>query len=154
MNERPRVGLGVLVVKDNKVLLGKRKNAHGSGSWAPAGGHLEFGESFEHCAQREVLEETGLLIDSSFVCAVTNDIFQQEQKHYISIFMLAVIKQGTPVLKEPEKCDEWQWFSWQQLPTPLFVPLHNLVRSGFDLEVALEQRTFFSYTRSKKLQEI
>ncbi len=44
-NKRPKVGLGVLIFKDGKVLLGKRKGAHGEGTWCPPGGHLEFGET-------------------------------------------------------------------------------------------------------------
>ena len=56
--KRPKVGVGVFVFKDGKTLLGKRKNAHGDGTWNPPGGHLEFNESIEQCAQREVLENT------------------------------------------------------------------------------------------------
>lgn len=62
MNERPKVGIGVIVRKEGKVLLGKRKNSHGAGSWAFPGGHLEYGESWEECARREVKEETGIAI--------------------------------------------------------------------------------------------
>ena len=62
MGNRPLIGIAVIVVKDNRVLLGKRKNAHGAGSWAFPGGHLEFNEFIEACAVREVFEETGLKI--------------------------------------------------------------------------------------------
>ena len=58
--ERPKVGIGVLIVKDGKILLGERIGAHGSGLFALPGGHLEFGETFEETARREVEEETGL----------------------------------------------------------------------------------------------
>ena len=44
--KHPRVGIGVIALNNQgKILLGKRKNAHGDGDWAPPGGHLEFGES-------------------------------------------------------------------------------------------------------------
>ena len=59
---RPKVGVGVIVIKDGKILLGKRKGPHGGGFWAFPGGHLEFNESLEDCARREVLEETGISI--------------------------------------------------------------------------------------------
>ena len=60
MGERPKVGFGVFVMKEGKFLIGKRKNAHGEGSWSLPGGHLEFKESWEECAVREVLEEVGV----------------------------------------------------------------------------------------------
>ena len=41
----PRVGVGVIVQRDGRILLGKRLGAHGEGTWALPGGHLEFGES-------------------------------------------------------------------------------------------------------------
>ena len=84
MNNKPSVGLGVLIFNHkNEILLGKRINSHGDSTWGPPGGHLEFGESFEDCAIREVLEETGLKIHSPKFLAITNDIFHNEQKNYL-----------------------------------------------------------------------
>ncbi len=52
--QRIRIGVGVMIFKDGKVLAGRRKGAHGEGTWAWPGGHLEYMESFEGCARREV----------------------------------------------------------------------------------------------------
>src|SRR5215469_4737907 len=49
-DSHPKVGVGVMILKDGKVLIGKRKGAHGAGEWAWPGGHLEYMESFEDCA--------------------------------------------------------------------------------------------------------
>lgn len=65
MNNGPKVGVAVFVISDSKIVLGKRKNAHGQGAWASPGGHLEFGETLEACAKRELLEETGLIAESA-----------------------------------------------------------------------------------------
>jgi len=128
MTPQPRIGIGVIVINGNKVLLGKRKNAHGNGSWSFAGGHLEFGESFESCAHREVLEETGLHVQNIRMHTVTNDFFELEYKHYVTIFMLADYAGGIAQVLEPNKCERWQWFEWNELPQPLFLPIQNLIK--------------------------
>ncbi|MEA1926215.1 MAG: NUDIX hydrolase [Patescibacteria group bacterium] len=132
MENRPKVGIGVIVVKDSKILIGKRKNAHGSRSWAFPGGHLEFNESWEECAKREVMEETGIQIDNLRFGTTTNDIFEKENKHYITIFMVADFTSGVVETKEPHKCEKWEWFSWNNLPRPLFIPFKNLLKTKLD----------------------
>ncbi len=123
----PRVGVGILIIKDNKILLGKRKNAHGADTWAPPGGHLEFGESWQDCAKREVFEETGIEIVNVTLYAVTNDVFTQENKHYVTIFMITNTFLGEPKIMEPEKCESWSFFPIDQLPDNLFLSLKNLI---------------------------
>lgn len=92
-----------------KFLLGRRLGSHGANTWALPGGHLEFGETFEECAAREVLEETGLEVDAErleFLTA-TNDLMPSKQqqdssptrKHYVTIFMTARVRQR---VKAPE----------------------------------------------------
>ena len=127
----PRVGVGVIVLRDGLVLLGKRNGSHGADTWALPGGHLEFGETVEQCAAREVLEETGLFIQSATLGPYTNDVFVSEGKHYITLFVLAQSVSGEPQLREPAKCSAWQWFRWLELPKPLFQPLASLHRTGF-----------------------
>jgi 8-oxo-dGTP diphosphatase len=128
----PKVGVGVIVIKDGKVLLGKRKNAHGEGSWSFAGGHLDFGESIEECAVREVLEETGLKIKNIRMGPFTNDVFKQENKHYITLFVIADYESGTVKVMESDKCERWEWFEWDNLPRPLFLPIENLLKQKYN----------------------
>jgi 8-oxo-dGTP diphosphatase len=128
MINNPRVGVAVIICKEKFVLMGKRKNAHGTACWSFPGGHLEFGETPEQCAQREVLEETGLVVSSIRPYAYTNDIFVQENKHYISLFMLADYIGGEPHVCEPDKCENWHWFAYDASPQPLFLTIENLIK--------------------------
>jgi len=132
MVDRPKVGIGVIVIHNNKILLGKRKNAHGEGCWSFPGGHLEFGESWEECSRREVREEVGIEIKNLRFGTVTNDIFENEQKHYITICVLSDYDSGEVALLEPDKCEEWKWFEWDKLPLPLFLPTINQLKAGFN----------------------
>ena len=127
----PLVGVGVLVVRDGQVLLGQRKGSHGAGTWALPGGHLEFGETVAQCALREVLEETGLDISTVTPGPYTSDVFHAEGKHYVTLFVTAHSAAGEPALCEPDKCSEWRWCRWSELPAPLFAPLTTLQASGF-----------------------
>jgi 8-oxo-dGTP diphosphatase len=127
---RTRVGVGVLIVRGGAVLLGVRRGSHGAGSWAPPGGHLEFGESVEACARREAAEETGLALGAVAPGPYTVDPFPEEGKHYVTLFAVADAD-GEPRAMEPEKCAEWRWHDWRALPSPLFAPLASLVARGF-----------------------
>lgn len=125
--EFPRVGVGVLMFREGLVLLGRRKGSHGAGDWAPPGGHLEFGETPEGCARRETLEETGLVLGTVTPGPYVNSFFAPERKHYVTLFVLATGVEGEPKLLEPEKCAGWSWFSWSDLPQPLFRPILDIV---------------------------
>ncbi|RNF86371.1 nucleotide triphosphate diphosphatase NUDT15 [Montanilutibacter psychrotolerans] len=127
----PRVGVGVIVMREGRVLLGQRIGSHGAGTWAPPGGYLEFGESVEDCARREVLEETGLRIGTVTPGPYANNRFVAEHRHTVTLFVVADGGAGEPAAREPDRCARWQWFAWSSLPEPLFLPLDNLRRSGF-----------------------
>jgi 8-oxo-dGTP diphosphatase len=138
-----RVGVGVLV-KDpksttGKVFAGRRKGSHGAGTLALPGGHLEMFETWHECAIREVREEMGIDISNVMFVHVTNDLMESEGKHYITIFMLAefVDRDATPINCEPQKCEGWDSYSWDELMQicdgkdesglSLFGPLRHLV---------------------------
>ena len=129
-----RVGVGVWLFNHNgQILLGKRLSKHGTGTWAPPGGHLEFGETPQQCAARELFEETGLKISPNKIAifAITNDVFKQENKHYITVHCKVNFDDGIAQfidVKEKDKCETWKWFDLHKLPSPLFLSARNLLK--------------------------
>ena len=135
-NKNVRVGVGCwLFNSKGQILLGKRLSKHGTGTWAPPGGHLEFGETPEQCVARELFEETGVKIspDKFKIFRITNDIFTDEDKHYVTIHCRANYDDGIAQfiqVKEKDKCETWKWFYLTDLPSPLFLSAYNLLKQN------------------------
>lgn len=125
--KRASVGVGVLVVKDSKILLLKRTGSHGEGTWSAPGGHIDFGESPEATAVRETKEEVGIEIADVQFKAITNDIFPDDNKHYITVWMQGRYTGGQSSVASKRELTDVDWFAFDELPTPLFVPLKNLI---------------------------
>lgn len=116
---RAKVGIGVLVFKDGKVLLGLRKNSHGSDQYGGPGGHLEYGETMEETALREIAEECGIQVKNlKLLC--TSDLLTYYPKHYLDVGFSAEWVSGEPQVLEPEKCGGWGWYDVNDLPGELF----------------------------------
>jgi len=126
-NGRPRVGVAILIWREGRLLLVCRRGAHGAGTWATPGGHLEYGEDPAECARRETREEVGLEVGEVTFRAVTNDLFEAEGRHYITLWMTARTGAGEPMIAAEDEVGEWGWFDLEHLPQPLFLPLHNLL---------------------------
>ncbi|GMH27535.1 hypothetical protein Nepgr_029378 [Nepenthes gracilis] len=131
----PKVAVAVFLLEGKKVLLGRRRSSIGQSTFALPGGNLEYGESFEGCAARELKEETGLDIANTELLTVTNNLFDDgpTPAHYITVLMRSSMANPSQVPQnlEPEKCDGWDWYNWDNLPSPLFWPLEKMVQSGF-----------------------
>lgn len=124
------VGIGVMLLHNQHVLLGKRhaENASiGAGTWSLPGGKLAFGEEFVQCAYRETLEESGIAVDTDRLqmLSVANDVI--EGTHFVTIGYLCTAFEGEPTVKEPEAINEWQWFHVHQLPDTMFPPSKTIV---------------------------
>lgn len=126
----PKVGIGAIVVKDGKVLLGKRISSHGIETWSAPGGYLEFNESFEDAAVRECFEETGVIIKNSVFVHAVNNVFQNDNVHSITIWMRGEYAGGEAMVTEPEKFIEVGWYDPTNLPEPLFLPLKLFLEQG------------------------
>ena len=119
-----RVGVGVLIWKDEKILMMRRLGSHGQGTWSAPGGHLEFGEDPFECARRETREEVDIEIDNLRFKGITNDIFE-EGKHYITIWVEADYAKGEAKINSKDELTELDWFSFEKLPSPLFQSMKN-----------------------------
>lgn len=132
---KPGAGFGVMVLRDNKVLLGRRhadpvkasSKLHGEGTWTMSGGKLHFGESFEEGAARELSEETGIKTKKLKVISLTNDIVPDA--HFITVGLLCEKFLGEPRVMEPDEIVEWQWFDLNSLPSPIFFPSEKIVKN-------------------------
>ncbi len=127
-NQRPQVGLTVMIFKNGKILLGKRKNAHGEGEYGVLGGHLEYMESFEDCAKRETKEEAEIEIKNIKFVGLMN-LKTYAPKHYVDIGLVADWKSGEPRVMEPHKLESWGWYDLNDLPSPLFANLNTYIKS-------------------------
>lgn len=122
-----KIGVGVVIFKDNKILLGHRSNERkdtggiiGNGTWTLPGGKQEYNETLIECAIREVKEETNLNIINPEVFSVNDDI--APDRHYVTISLMATEFDGDLTIMEPTKEDEWKWFDINELPENLYAP--------------------------------
>jgi len=135
-NKKPGVGFGVMILRENKILLGKRHEdptkassaLHGEGTWTMPGGKLHFGETFEAGAERELMEETGMKIGTTKVISLTNNIVPDA--HFVTIGLISEDTLGEPQVMEPDEITEWRWFSLDQPPSPIY-PASQQVLENF-----------------------
>jgi len=130
MEEKKKVGVGfgIMILKDGKVLLGKRHDdpekasslLNGAGTWTMPGGKLNFGETFEEGAKREASEETGILLNKVNVICVNQDI--TKTAHFITISLFSDAFSREPKVMEPDEITEWRWFDLNNLPSPIYFP--------------------------------
>ena len=121
-----RVGTGVMIFKDEKVLIGKRKSKLGEGDYSFPGGHLEHNESIVDGIKRETMEECGLKIKNIEFLSIAN-IRNYPPRHYIGFGFTAEILSGEPKVMEPDKLVNWEWYDLNNLPEPLFGPTKIMI---------------------------
>lgn len=110
-----RLGCVVLVIQENKILLGKRKGGYKAGSYGLPGGRVEVGGKLEDCVKRELLEETGLTCDKPVYVGVVKEA--QGEYDFVHFVFKCENFAGEPQNVEPEKCEGWEWFGLDKLPS-------------------------------------
>lgn len=134
---RPKVGVGIMILRDGKVLLGKRhddaqkasSDLHGEGTWTMPGGKLDFKETLITGACREVLEETGIKLNKEKlrIISVADEIVPDN--HYVTVGFLCEDFEGEAKILEPEEMTEWRWYNLENLPEKLFVPSARIIKA-------------------------
>jgi mutator protein MutT len=134
---KPKVGVGIMLLQDGKVLLGKRhddaqkasSDLHGEGTWTMPGGKLDFHETVKNGACREVLEEIGVKInpESLEVISVSDEIVPDN--HYVTIGFLCKDFDGDAKVMEPEEITEWKWYNLDNLPDKVFPPSLKMIKA-------------------------
>ncbi len=128
-------GIGVILIRRGKILLGKRHSDpdkadsafRSAGEWCLPGGKLDFGETFEEGAIREVKEETGITIINPKVTSVHN--FKNIHAHFMTVGLLATQWKGEAKVMEPDEITEWQWFDLKKLPFPRYFPSFGVIEN-------------------------
>jgi 8-oxo-dGTP diphosphatase len=138
MNELPKVGVTVLIVKDGKYLLGRRMgNMIAASQFQTPGGHLENGESIIGCAIREIKEETDLEIENVHFACLSN-VTDFPPHHYVMVCLVADWKSGESKNCETDKCMDWEWYAPDALPSPLTPATRDVIKSHQSKELLFD----------------
>lgn len=87
-NKGPGLAVDAIILDGEAVVLVKRKNRPYAGMWALPGGFVEYGETVEDAVKREVLEETGLLVEIEKLVGVYSDPNRDPRGHTVSVVFL------------------------------------------------------------------
>ncbi|MFA6383399.1 MAG: NUDIX domain-containing protein [Parcubacteria group bacterium] len=134
-NKKVGAGFGVMIMKDRKVLLGKRhidpekadSLLNGAATWTMPGGKMEFGETFEDAAKRETKEETDIDLEDVQVMCVNNE--RIDSAHFVTIGLYSEKFKGDPGVMEPDEITEWRWFELDDLPSPVYFPSKEIIEN-------------------------
>ena len=140
MEQNVRIWVWVMVInKEWKILMGKRKSLLWEWKYWPPGWHQDFGESIEETVIRELKEESNLDANLSDIIyyGFTDDYMPQENKHYISMRFILKRYSGEMKNMEPQKLEEWKWMGWDEIKNlwdKNFLPIQNFIKKYPDFD--------------------
>lgn len=125
---KPGIGVGVMIVRENKILLGLRNpnkvkassELQGQGTWTMPGGKVEFMEKLIDAAKRELKEETSLEATKLDLLCISDDM--TDTAHYVTVGFIVREYTGEVKIMEPETIIDWKWFDLHNLPNNLYKP--------------------------------
>ena len=131
---QPLVGVGAIIVEGGRVALVKRGQAPLLGEWSIPGGMLELGETLRQGAEREALEETGLVVRATELLGVFDRVVLDDEKHcqYHYVLIDFLCRRVAGDLAASSDADEVRWFSREELPAlKLAEDTLDVIRKGF-----------------------
>ncbi|MBN2566710.1 NUDIX domain-containing protein [Candidatus Woesearchaeota archaeon] len=132
---RPGVGVGIMLLRDGNVLLGRRHHdpekadseLHGEGTWTMPGGGVEWMEPYLDAAVREVKEETNITVRKEDLRLFTVKDDMAKDAHFLTVGLLCEESDGEAHVMEPDEIVEWRWFPLDRLPRPIFPPSRKIL---------------------------
>lgn len=130
----PLVGVGAIIIEQDRVLLVKRGHAPLAGEWSIPGGVLEVGETLRQAAVREAMEETGLTVEVGELLGVYDrvlrDADERTRYHYVLIDFLCRRVEGEP--RAAGDADDARWFTQDELAgLSLAMDTAEVIQIGF-----------------------
>lgn len=131
---KPGIGVGVMVIQDDKILLGLRNpdkikassELQGQGTWTMPGGKVEFMETLIDAAKRELKEETNLDATELDILCISDDM--TDTAHYVTVGFIVKEYIGEVKAMEPDTILEWKWFELDKLPDNLYEPSAQCIK--------------------------
>ncbi len=140
--DRPIVGVGAVIIQDGRALIVQRAGEPRKGEWTVPGGVLEVGETLRSGTEREVLEETGLVVKAVQVIDVFENIWPdaagKTEFHYVLVDFLCDLISGN--LKAETDASDARWITIEELDSwDLIGKTAEAIRKGFALIKAEEK---------------
>jgi len=129
------MGVGAVIIDQDRVLLVQRGNEPMKGHWSLPGGLLELGESLVEGVQREVREETGLIVEVLELVELLDRIFRQDERvryHYVIADYLCRVVGGD--LKANSDADAVRWISrgeWSTINTQFDSVMRRVIEAAW-----------------------
>ena len=133
--DRPYVGVGAIIFRENEVLLIRRGSSPALGKWSVPGGLVELGESLDEAVRREIREEVGLEVRVIDLVAALDRVILDEsgriEYHYILLDFLCESAQGDPLAASD--ADECRFVPLDELPSlDLTRGTEKVIRQAFE----------------------
>jgi len=133
--DQPLVGVGAIIINQDRVVLVKRGHPPLEGEWSIPGGVLEVGETLREAAKREALEETGLVVEPTDLLGVYDRVVRDADErtlyHYVLIDFLCRQVSGEPV--PAGDAVDARWFTRSEAEAlPLAKDTAEVIRLGFE----------------------